>query len=160
MCKIIIYFRGTVMGLFGLFKKTKRLVKLVDRIVDTGDYKNYSPEWKFQNAKKLFENTDSDMWVSLLKESADSGYAAAQYQLGNMLIKGEEFEKDLKLGFQYLSKAAEANIPEAYYDLGYLYQNGLGCEKDFNKSFTFYKKAADLGFADAFIRLVHFIMKD
>ena len=137
------------MGLFGIFKKAKRIVRLADRLIDTGEYKEYSPEWKFNNAKSLFENTNSDLWISLLKESADSNYAPAQYQLGNMLVKGEEVEKDYALGFQYLSKAAEQNIPEACYDLGHLYQNGFGCEQNYSKSFACYKKAADLGFVDA-----------
>ena len=85
------------MGLFGLFKKSKKLVRLMDRLVDTGEYKNYSPEWKYKNARAQFENTNSDLWLSLLKESADSNYPPAQYQLGNMLIKGEELKKDYKL---------------------------------------------------------------
>lgn len=137
------------MGLFGILRKTKRTIRLADRIIDSGEYKDYSPEWKFNNAKNLFENSDSDLWITLLKESADSNYGPAQYQLANMLIVGEEIEQDYALAFQYLTKAAEQNVQEACYDLGYLYQNGFGCELNYCKSFSCYKKAADLGFVDA-----------
>ena len=137
------------MGFFGFFKKTKRVVRLIDKLVDTSEYKDYSPEWKYNKAKDLFDNNDSDLWISLLKESADANYGPAQYELGNMLIKGEELKKDYSLGFEYLSKAADNKIPEACYDLAYLYQNGFGCTQSYEKAFVLYKKSADAGFVDA-----------
>lgn len=138
------------MGLFGLFKKTKRLIRAFELSVDTSAYSNVSSEDKFKRSKKMYESgADFELCLSLLIESANEGYADAQYQLANLLIKGEEVEQDYHNAIKYLEKAVSQNHPQAMYDLAFLYQNGYGCSTDYKKAFELYKKSAELGFVDS-----------
>ena len=138
------------MGLFGLFKKTKRLVRAFELSVDTSSYSNVSSEEKFKRSLELYKNgADFELCLSLLIESANEGFADAQYQLASFLIKGEEVKQDYPNAALYLKKAIAQNHPVAMYDLAFLYQNGYGCVRDYNKAFELYKKSADLGFVDA-----------
>lgn len=138
------------MGIFSLFRKSKRLIRAFEKIADTSSFASLSAEEKYKKAENLYNSKqDFELCVSLLVESADGGYADAQYQLGNMLIAGDEIEEDYDKAFIYIKKASDQNHAKAAYDLGYLYQNGFGCAKDFQKALEAYKKSANFGFVDA-----------
>ena len=84
-----------------------------------------------------------------LKALAEKGDAKAQYNLGEMYLRGEGVEKDEKEAVKWYRKAAEQNSALAQYDLGQMYEIGLGVEKDEKEAVKWYRKAAEQGDEDA-----------
>ena len=83
--------------------------------------------------------------LGLLREAAQSGNSAAQYELGNRLLEGRGVARDLFNGAMWLEKAAYHNLPPAQYRMGTLYEKGTGVTRDLKKARDWYQRAADLG---------------
>ena len=71
---------------------------------------------------------------SQLKERAEEGNAAAQYQLSRLLIFGEGTPVDLKAAFGYAEKSAAGGYGLGHYHLGQMYRYGTGTDPDVKKS--------------------------
>ena len=56
--------------------------------------------------------------IRLLTDSADKGFAAAQYQMGKLLYCGEVADQDINRAIDYLEKAAGQKNPYAAYLAG------------------------------------------
>lgn len=56
--------------------------------------------------------------IKLITESAEKGFAPAQYLLGKLLYKGEVIPRDLEKSISYLEKAAEQKNPDSAYLAG------------------------------------------
>ena len=80
-----------------------------------------------------------------LKELAQGGNAAAQYEVGLRLADGRGVTRDLKGAADWFEKAANQDLAPAAYRLGSLYEKGLGVARDPVVSTRWYQKAADLG---------------
>jgi len=83
--------------------------------------------------------------VAELEVKAESGDAAAQFQLGRAYIRGQGVEKNQTKGLELISEAAEAGHAEAMAGMGYLHMTGEGLEKDELKALEWLRKAADAG---------------
>ena len=100
------------------------------------------------------------------EESAQQGFAEAQYRLGTLYVKEklvpimaalEAFDtgnsehynniRDAhrKKGISLYEKAAAQDHAEALFELGVCYHFGKGVEKNLEKAFGFFKRAAELG---------------
>lgn len=93
-----------------------------------------------------------------LVESAKTGDAAAQNNLGVMYYTGEAISKnasgkilnnDPELAAGWFYRAAEQGYADAQFNLGLMYINGEGVEKDMNQAVALFKKAAEQGHVDA-----------
>lgn len=93
--------------------------------------------------------------LSLLKQSADSGYFPAQGYLGALLT--QLLHKFQGAGFQYLISAIEQepNHPGVSYDLGYCYYYGEGTEQNLLKAEQYYQIAADAGISEAYLPVAY-----
>lgn len=80
-----------------------------------------------------------------LRELAQDGNAAAQYEMGLRLADGRGTTRDLKGAADWFEKAAKQGLAPAAYRLGSLYEKGLGVAKDPATSIGWYQKAADAG---------------
>ncbi len=80
-----------------------------------------------------------------LKQMADEGDAAAQYEVASRYAEGRQLAKDFKLAADWYDKAAQQGSAPAQYKLAALYEKGLGVPKDKNKAKYWYIKAADAG---------------
>ncbi|WP_126452245.1 tetratricopeptide repeat protein [Sulfuriflexus mobilis] len=101
---------------------------------DTSDY-----IWNQQFEKKLALAQQGDM--------------KAQYDIGNMYLKGQGTARDAKEAFNWFGKAAEQGYSRAEYKLGYLYQRGNGVTKDQDKAYHWLRKSADKGYTPAMFYL-------
>ena len=87
--------------------------------------------------------------IKALRETAEQGDAAAQYDLGSMYFYGEEIPKDDAEAVKWLRKAAEQGYVEAQFRLGRIYANGRGVPKDDVEAVKCLRQAAEQGHAGA-----------
>lgn len=84
---------------------------------------------------------------------AKQGDMKAQYDIGNMYLKGQGTARNAKEAFDWFSKSAEQGYSRAEYKLGYLYQRGNGVPKDQDKAYTWLKKSAQKDYTPAMFYL-------
>jgi len=83
-----------------------------------------------------------DVWMSILKQSADLNWPPAQVDYW-IYCRDSEPAK----GFPYLKKAVDANFVPAYFHMGWIYHAGLNNTKiDYWEAKKWYEKAAVEGF--------------
>ena len=83
--------------------------------------------------------------LQLLRDAAQNGNAAAQYELANRLMEGRDVTKDVFGAAMWYEKAALQNLAPAQYIIGTLYEKGTGVAKDVRRARDWYQRAADLG---------------
>ena len=79
-----------------------------------------------------------------MHESAEQGYAPAQYELGSFYTL-EGPQQDFTRAADWLRRAAEQNYLRAQTSLGMLYAAGRGVEQDFAEAFAWLTLASDSG---------------
>ena len=84
---------------------------------------------------------------------AQKGDMKAQYDVGNMCLKGQGTARNAKEAFSWFSKSAKQGYSRAEYKLGYLYQRGTGVGKDQNQAYKWLKKSAEKGYTPAMFYL-------
>jgi len=84
-----------------------------------------------------------------LRESAEGGDIAAQFELGRAYLFGEGVEKDLREAARWIFEAAKTGMPEAQYHYAVLLQNGVGVAQDVEEAIVWFQRAANGGHARA-----------
>ncbi len=85
--------------------------------------------------------------------AADNGITSAQTVFGTLLIKGDEFKRNLPDAVKYLTAASQARDSVASWNLGLLYENGIGVDKNLEKAMSLFHTAARSGYEPAIIRI-------
>lgn len=126
-------------------------------------------------------NPDKPKGMFWLTQSAEQGYATAQYNLAVELWKSQNLEqalywaekakqnqfpmaddilgliyigkKEYGLAKTYFEQSAQLGNGNSMYNLGLLYQNGTGVKQDLETALAWYQKAADNGSIDAYVNL-------
>lgn len=80
---------------------------------------------------------------------AESGNIKAQYDIGNMYLKGQGIAKDAGEAFKWFEKAAAKQYARAEYKLGYLYHRGDGVTKSNKQAARWISKAAKKNYKPA-----------
>jgi localization factor PodJL len=83
--------------------------------------------------------------TGVLKQWADSGNAAAEYEMASRYAEGRLITKDFALAANLFEKAARQGLVPAQYKLASLYEKGIGVPRDSAKARTWYAKAAEAG---------------
>lgn len=89
----------------------------------------------------LYAETD----FAQIKQDAQRGNAAAQYNLGVMYNQGLGVRQDYTLARQWYEKAASQGHAKAQVNLGMMYEGGLGVRQDLGAAKEWYGKACDGG---------------
>jgi len=76
---------------------------------------------------------------------AESGDAAAQFDLAVRYAEGGAGPRNYELAAQWYEKAAQQGLAVAEYRLGSLYEKGLGVGKDMQRAKDLYQRAAEKG---------------
>ncbi len=84
-----------------------------------------------------------------LREQAEAGNAAAQYELATRYGEGRLMPHDIKLAADWYEKAAMRGLAPAQYRLGSLYEKGMGVARDLARARDWYEKAANQGHSHA-----------
>ena len=96
---------------------------------------------------------DEKMDFDKLKETAETGDASAQCELGISYLKGAGIPRDEEKAFEWLSEAAASGHARAQYALAICYEYGKGVAKDEKKAFDLYMRSAEQGNAKSQYRL-------
>lgn len=124
-------------GVEGVMKKIITLVALL--LVSQAHADNSDYIWNQQFEKKF--------------ALAQQGDVKAQYDVGNMYLKGQGTARNAKEAFDWFSKAAAQGYSRAEYKLGYLYQRGTGVSKSQDKAYDWLKKSAEKNYTPAMFYL-------
>jgi hypothetical protein len=92
---------------------------------------------------------DASTIVAALREKAEHGDAAAQFNLGLRLHEGSGTPMDDAEAASWYRKAAEQGYANAQLTLGYMLANGKGVAKNDTEAVSWYRKAAENGNAHA-----------
>lgn len=109
-----------------------------------------SPLAKLNLARLYAYKHDPELYPEifrLVKESAESGNADAQFKLGESYHSGLGTEVDFQQAKYWYEKAIAQGNPAAMNNLGVLYQRGLGVEKNGKISTEWYIKSGNLGYS-------------
>lgn len=104
-----------------------------------------SPRLKFQLARALVRNGNTDEALTLMREVADKGYAAAAVGMAYMLFNAVGVDRDPVTAAGWLEKGMKNGSARATAGLGYLHRTGEGVKKDPRKAVELFKKAVDAG---------------
>lgn len=99
----------------------------------------------FEMAMEAYREKNFAAAIKLWEPIAQSGYAAAQYNLGVAHAKGLAVNKDMNQAGQWWQAAAEQGNVDAQYNLGLLYATGNGVEMSMKKAVHWWQMAAAVG---------------
>ena len=80
--------------------------------------------------------------VELIRQSAEQGWPAAQYNLGLLYEQGYYVDEDGAKAFEWYLKAAMQGSTEGMTSVGMCYYNGIGVTPDLRKALSWLNKAA------------------
>ena len=80
-----------------------------------------------------------------LRDLADRGDAAAQYEVGARLAEGRGLTRDAEAAAGWFERSAKQSFAPAEYRLGSLYEKGIGVTAAPAQAVTWYEKAANQG---------------
>lgn len=92
---------------------------------------------------------DLDRARELYAEAADNGFVLANYSLGNLLFRQQQYDEALARWAQ----GAEAGDAYSIVSLGLCFQEGAVVERDIEEAIRLYQHAAEAGNSEAIIRL-------
>jgi TPR repeat protein len=84
-----------------------------------------------------------------LRQAAERGDAAAQYNLGVLYFRGDAVVQDYVQAAQWYRKAADQGHADAQFNLGVMYFSGHGVRQNNADAVRWFRAAADQGLADA-----------
>lgn len=99
----------------------------------------------FEMAMQAYRDNDFQTAVRLWQPIAESGYAAAQYNLGVAHARGLSVPKNMNLAGLWWQAAANQGNVDAQYNLGLLYATGNGVKMDMKKAVHWWQQAASIG---------------
>jgi len=88
---------------------------------------------------------DYEKAVKWYSQSAEQGFADAQYHLGIHLYSGKGVKKDYEKAAKWIKKAALQGNIKAQHKLGILYYNGQGIIKSYKEAAKWVKKSYESG---------------
>jgi len=103
----------------------------------------------FQDGVAAEARGDAQGALTLYRQAADRGDAAAQYSLGRLYRQGQGAPKDDAAALLWFRKAAEQGNPGAAYSLGQMYHVGEGLRRDDRQAACWFLKAAQEDYAAA-----------
>ena len=83
--------------------------------------------------------------LDTLRQAAEQGDAAAQFNLGAMYTNGKGVLKDEAEAARWFRMAAEQGHAKAQFALGFMYGNGQGVRKDEAEAVRWFRMAAEQG---------------
>jgi TPR repeat protein len=83
--------------------------------------------------------------VTAIRNAAEQGNAAAQFNLGELYLNGDGVSRDDTQAVAWFRKAAEQGNAPAQFNLGMMYANGRGVPRDDVQAVVWFRKAAEQG---------------
>lgn len=108
---------------------------------------NFFTTKNYLDGKFAYDKANYDKAYKLWEESAQKGYAEAQYFVGAMHHAGQSVPVDYKIAMEWYQKAAAQNHAQSQLAIGALFADGRGVEKD-NKKARMWFAIADINGSD------------
>jgi hypothetical protein len=133
----------------------KDLCEMLGKPISTPNPNPITPPTSVSKATSPRISVDATQMTTFnrLKAKAESGDAAAQYELACKYYFGKDVELNYRNAFRWFSKSAKHGNAQAQYRLGVCYQYGKGVKADINEAIIAYESAANQGNADAMYKL-------
>ena len=106
-------------------------------------------ETNFEKAKIAADSGDYSLAKKLYEESAKLGFAAAEYEIGELYYYGRGVKQDYVKSFEWYQRAAQKNYAIALNDIGAAYESGKGVKIDGKEAVSWYLKASEIGSSKA-----------
>jgi localization factor PodJL len=104
-------------------------------------------------ASRLFDGRgmtrDPALAARLFERVAQTGYAPAQFRLGNLFEKGAGVGRDVALARYWYEKAAEGGNTRAMHNLAVLLAEGIDGNPDYSAALHWFRSAAEHGLRDS-----------
>lgn len=100
----------------------------------------------FQAGVDAYKKEEYLQAITIWKTLAESGSVAAQYNLGQMYVKGEGVGQDFQEAAKWYTMAAESGDAEAQYSIGLIYRKGHGVIRNKKTAMYWWSKAAAQSF--------------
>jgi len=114
------------------------------------DTDKLSGQHKYLLARKYAKEAGKkDLALKYLRDSANKGFAKAQYELGMKFYDGEQLKRNHKSARSWFSKAAMQAHIKAQFQLGLMYKNAEGGEQNLSQAIRLLEKAAENGHGGA-----------
>jgi len=100
----------------------------------------------------VFADTSDYIWNEQFNKKiikAEAGNARAQYDVGNMYLKGQGTVTDRRKALEWIGKSAQSGYRKAEFKLGLMYLRGMGTSEDSAKAEKWLRIAADKGYGPA-----------
>ena len=98
--------------------------------------------------------------IEMIRQSAEKGWPAAQYNLGLLYEQGLYLDKDERQAFEWYCKAAQQGSTEGMTAVGMCYYNGSGVKAYLKQAISWLTKAAEEGDMRAQLLLAEIYAKD
>ena len=99
----------------------------------------------FELAMDAYRDRNVEAALRLWNPIAESGYAAAQYNIGVAHARGLAGSRDMGIARKWWQAAAQQGNVDAQYNLGLLYATGNGVDMDMKKAVHWWQQAATIG---------------
>lgn len=99
----------------------------------------------FEMAMDAYRDRNVEAALRLWNPIAESGYAAAQYNVGVAHARGLLGSRDMRIAQKWWQAAAQQGNVDAQYNLGLLYATGNGVTMDMKKAVHWWQQAATIG---------------
>ena len=93
----------------------------------------------------MYENTFSTTEIELLRNAAENGEIAAQFQLGTAYYTGQGVPQDFQEAIKWYRKVAKKGFAAAQHNVGVAYSQGKGVPQNHKEAALWYRKAAKQG---------------
>jgi localization factor PodJL len=104
-------------------------------------------------ASRLFDGRgitrDPALAARLFERVAQTGYAPAQFRLGNLFEKGTGVGRDVALACYWYEQAAEGGNTRAMHNLAVLLAEGIDGKPDYSAALHWFRNAAEHGLRDS-----------
>ncbi|MDR0485801.1 MAG: sel1 repeat family protein [Elusimicrobiota bacterium] len=112
-----------------------------------------SGESLFKKAQQYGRNGNTEKAFQYYKQSAEKGYAEAQFRLALMYTDGKGVKRDYGESVKWFRKAAEQGDADAQHSLGIAYYAGRGVKQNYGEAMNWFRKAAEQGDENAKLKL-------
>jgi len=99
----------------------------------------------FEMAMDAYRDRNVEAALRLWSPIAESGYAAAQYNVGVAHARGLLGSRNMQVAQKWWQAAAQQGNVDAQYNLGLLYATGNGVDMDMKKAVHWWQQAATIG---------------
>jgi TPR repeat protein len=99
----------------------------------------------FELAMDAYRDRNVEAAIRLWSPIAESGYAAAQYNVGVAHARGLIGSRNMRVAQKWWQAAAQQGNVDAQYNLGLLYATGNGVDIDMKKAVHWWQQAATVG---------------